>query len=140
MRYYFNIVLGNQRAEDHEGGEFDTLDAAKAEAVQVARDVAADRLRDGHTIGGSDQVEVMDEHGAMLQAIKFPAVILDSAERGPARASSGLPPAGLSLDLAGPDFLEHFHKSKSLFAESREIAASVGATFAEIRARLGSLG
>ena len=52
MLYLFNVVTGKGQIADPEGSEFSCLDDARAEARQIARELAADELRQGRAVSG----------------------------------------------------------------------------------------
>ena len=69
-RFYFNIIDGQKRIEDPDGSELADLDAARAEALQSARHLLADKVRDGHIVDGQ-KFEIRDANGAVLATIPF---------------------------------------------------------------------
>lgn len=69
-RYFFNILhTDNDLVPDDEGGDFEDYQAAKHEAVESLRDLAAEAIKGGrkaHDLA----IEIMDERGKVLGTIK----------------------------------------------------------------------
>ena len=65
-RYYFHILNeGLDPIHDDEGAEFEDYEAAKHEAVESIRDLAADAMKDGRKANGL-AIEIADEAGKVL--------------------------------------------------------------------------
>ena len=80
-RYFFNIRDGKTLIEDPDGTDLPNLDAARVEALAAARDILAERLRADQIVDGQ-RFEIMDEHGTLLDVVKFrDAMRLLSSER-----------------------------------------------------------
>jgi hypothetical protein len=142
MRYLFNIVLGSKRIQDPEGAEFADMGAARAEAEQSARDLAAEHLRGGQAIPGNWSIEITDNIGNVQATFPFVAVIVDgNAHFGPKRSANERTShliASMQAEYAA--FVEKRRRADLLFAETRELAASVRTTFQEMRRQLAALG
>ena len=63
--YFFHICSRTERIEDREGADFDTLDAALAEARLAAREILAEDLRKGH----------VDELGELMSRVPYKEAI-----------------------------------------------------------------
>src|SRR5262247_3149384 len=68
MLYLFNVVMGKGEIEDPEGSEFSCLDDARAEARQVARDLAAEELRQGRPVEADWRIDITDQFGSVQSA------------------------------------------------------------------------
>ncbi|TXN21780.1 MULTISPECIES: DUF6894 family protein [Methylobacterium] len=73
-RYFLHIREGAELIEDAEGMELPSLEAARAEALESARCILADRVRNGRPIGRGT-VEVTDETGAVLAYLPLRAAL-----------------------------------------------------------------
>jgi hypothetical protein len=71
-RYYFHPHNTARRLEDLEGGEFPSLDAAKADALDAIREFWSQAMLRGQDLGGM-RLEIADEGGATLAMIPFDA-------------------------------------------------------------------
>lgn len=119
--------MGARDLKDPEGWEFASLDEARQEAEQIARDLAAEELQQGGLVGEDWRVYVTDAGGSVYFTVSFGAAIL--------RRYGSL---GTSRD-ASERFQERRDYARALFEETRGIAANVVATFEEIRARVAQL-
>lgn len=68
--YYFHLRDGREFVPDETGIDLATIDDARREAVQSARDILADQLREGKALDGQ-LIEISDEHGAVLEVVTF---------------------------------------------------------------------
>ena len=133
MRYFFDVVLGQDRVRDPEGSDLDHFDAATAEAAQIAREFAAEVLSKGEAVRADWTIEVLNEAGQILTTCRLQDVILavDAAE------GNELSTKHSRIPLA---FYEYHWKSKTIFEETRSIVQDVRSTFNEIRKQLEQLG
>jgi hypothetical protein len=67
-RYFFHIRDGDELIEDFEGSEFPDLETAKAEALETALDIIAERVRSSVDLDGR-AFEIADEDGIVLAVI-----------------------------------------------------------------------
>jgi hypothetical protein len=74
-RYFLHIKEGPDVVIDPEGQNFADLPAAQVEAVEVARDLMAERLRAGRPMDLNSEVIVSDEHGDTLARVEFQAAL-----------------------------------------------------------------
>ncbi|WP_062017978.1 hypothetical protein [Aureimonas sp. AU4] len=58
-RYFFHLYRADTFIQDFEGEEFASLDRAKKEAVEAARELVATAVRMGQPING-DRIEICD--------------------------------------------------------------------------------
>jgi hypothetical protein len=70
QRYYFHVRHHEMLIRDPEGAEFETLEMARDEAVQAAREILAERLIKGDVIDG-EVFEISLEDGAIVATIPF---------------------------------------------------------------------
>ena len=70
QRYYFHVRHDETLVRDLEGAEFETLELAREEAVQAAREILAERLIKGDVIDG-EIFEITLENGEIVAAIPF---------------------------------------------------------------------
>ena len=69
--YYFHIRSEGSLIEDEEGLDLSDLDRAKAEALESARDIIADRALSGEPASLNDVFEITGESGEILLTIPF---------------------------------------------------------------------
>ena len=70
MRFYLHVhEVGKTVAIDPEGGEYVSLDMARFEAIEGARQLASDRALAGITFAGS--IEIATEGGEVLAVVPF---------------------------------------------------------------------
>jgi hypothetical protein len=68
-RYFFH-VFNDQTSLDEEGQEFPDLDAARAHAIEGARSLMWDSLKEGH-IDLSHHIAIQNDQGELLLDVKF---------------------------------------------------------------------
>ncbi len=56
---------------DPEGQDFPDLNAARIDAVEGAREIAADRVKSGEPINLADSFEIADEAGQIQTTVQF---------------------------------------------------------------------
>jgi hypothetical protein len=61
-KFYFHVRNGSELIEDPEGMELPNVVAARAEAIQAARDILAEKVRFGSDLKG-ELFEIWDENG-----------------------------------------------------------------------------
>lgn len=69
-RFYFHIVSGDTVIEDPDGSELPDLDTARAEALQSARHLLADKVRNGEIVDGQ-RFEIRNGTGDLLATVAF---------------------------------------------------------------------
>jgi hypothetical protein len=67
-RYYFNIREGSELIRDEEGTELPDPEAAHAEALASARDLAMDEIRRHNRVDGR-KIEIVSEFGDVIDMI-----------------------------------------------------------------------
>ncbi|MCR6501997.1 hypothetical protein MUO32_23460 [Shinella sp. CPCC 101442] len=68
--YFFHIRSRTERIEDREGGDFDTLQAALAEARVAAREILAEDVRKGQ-LDETRLFEIVDDQGELVARMPF---------------------------------------------------------------------
>jgi hypothetical protein len=69
-RFYFHIIQGGERIEDTEGSDLPNLAAARIEAIDSAREIAAHHARQGHYPDGQ-VFEISDDEGKIVLKMPF---------------------------------------------------------------------
>lgn len=69
-KFYFHIVSGDTVIEDPDGSELANLDVARAEALQSARHLLADKVRNGEVVDGQ-RFEIRNSTGDLLATVAF---------------------------------------------------------------------
>ncbi|TDW35789.1 hypothetical protein EV128_102334 [Rhizobium azibense] len=69
-RYYFNIIAGDGVREDLEGSELPSLERARIEAVEDARNLMSAAMLLGQDIS-SRRLEICNEAGDVLLTVPF---------------------------------------------------------------------
>ena len=69
-RFYLNLCMGGKFAEDPEGLDLPSVDAARQEAIKGARSILADDIRCGK-LDLNQCIEVADETGAVVTSVRF---------------------------------------------------------------------
>jgi nucleoid-associated protein YgaU len=64
-RYFFHLREGDRVLPDHDGSELPNLEAARAEAIQSARELLAAKLKAGEVVDGQ-AFEIADESGEVV--------------------------------------------------------------------------
>ena len=78
-RYYFHVRDGADLSRDTEGQEFSNLDAARAEAMNSAREMLGERLLHGGSMNAK-QIEIADETGHVVDVILARDIVLKNGE------------------------------------------------------------
>ncbi|WP_411034011.1 DUF6894 family protein [Shinella sp. BYT-45] len=79
-RYFFHICSRNERIEDLEGEDFDTVQAALAEARIAAREILADDILKGQT-DETRRFEIVDSQGHLVARVPFSEALSHPADR-----------------------------------------------------------
>jgi hypothetical protein len=69
-RYYFDVMSGNSVLEDMEGSELVDLTHAVAEALEDARALMSEAVRQGHDISDGSMV-IRDGDRTLLKVVRF---------------------------------------------------------------------
>ena len=72
-RYFFHVV-DDLDTVDHEGLELPNIEAAKAGAVEAARALICETVKDGH-IALDHWIDIQNEAGVVLETVLFRDVI-----------------------------------------------------------------
>lgn len=74
-RFYFHVRQGGLLVPDLEGTELPDRGCARDEAVNCARDLAAERIRAGRGLAGRS-IEIEDEQGVLVDSVSLLDVII----------------------------------------------------------------
>jgi hypothetical protein len=73
-KFYFHIRDGQNLTLDPEGAEFETLEAARVEAMNSARELLSHRILRGDVVDGQ-AFELTGEDGTVLNIVRFKDVM-----------------------------------------------------------------
>jgi hypothetical protein len=73
--YFLDVVTPANHFEDPEGGEYDGLQGARAEALASARQIMIDNIRSGRALGLKGRIEIRDEQRSLLESVFFAKAI-----------------------------------------------------------------
>lgn len=118
MRYFFEVIDGSDRVRDHEGGDYVALAAAKAEAEQVARDIAAEHLQQGRALPLTWRIDVIDGSGQVCARVAFEAAIL---EKNPKTSGTAFPHRGPQPIAAMLGLLDEYRRAHTLLVEAHKL-------------------
>jgi hypothetical protein len=133
MLYLFNVVMGKGEIADPEGSEFSCLDEARAEAKQIARDLAAEELQQGRPVEADWRIDVTDQFGRVQAVVRFQSILLKPR----LRVVSSKPAAEHAQSIS--DNAAFLDRAQALRQEMHTITANITATFEEMRAQLAQL-
>src|SRR5262245_66037084 len=80
MHYFLHIVTDNERIVDPDGAEFLSLEAARLEASQSARDLMASELIAGRTVPFGWRVQIADKDETIVLTIPFATLVFGSGD------------------------------------------------------------
>ena len=86
LHLHMNIRTGDALTIDPEGAAFETLEAARLEAIAAARQIMVDRILAGKPVDGS-QFELSDATGSVVLVVPFEDAIRSLAPRTRSTAS-----------------------------------------------------
>lgn len=75
-RYFFNVRKGSKTVVDPEGSELPDLAAARAEAIENARDMMSRAILKGYDISRRYVIDICGEDGSVLLQVPFAEAIL----------------------------------------------------------------
>ncbi|KQT50288.1 hypothetical protein ASG43_21675 [Aureimonas sp. Leaf454] len=78
MRYFFHVRQHSALLKDDDGIELDGIDIVLQEATAGARDIMAERLKQGCPLDVNTTFEVHDEAGSVVLSLSFASVLLMS--------------------------------------------------------------
>lgn len=73
-RYFFHVCNGDGFTQDPAGAELPSADAARAEAIRIARGIMADEMQSGQ-MNLASFVEIEDAEGEHLCTVTFPEAV-----------------------------------------------------------------
>jgi glucose-6-phosphate-specific signal transduction histidine kinase len=141
MLYLINIVKGKSQVRDPEGAEFADLQAARLEAEQTARDLAAEELRSGKPVPADWTVEVTDHIGNVVATIPFSSLMV-----APHATRARVKPTTASVAQLNETvqdqyrvFLEHHRRAREAFLESSKVRAEIRVGFTQLWRQLAAV-
>ena len=69
-RYHFDVVTARETIRDPEGTELPSIEAARSEAIEDARQLMATAMLSGRDIS-TRRIEIMNDLGVLLLVIPF---------------------------------------------------------------------
>ena len=69
--YFIHVYQRGRLAKDKEGKRFADLEAAELEAIQAAREMAAQKVRAGKVLDLSSRLEIVDGNGKLISVVTF---------------------------------------------------------------------
>jgi|EndMetStandDraft_4_1072995.scaffolds.fasta_scaffold221277_2 hypothetical protein len=69
-RFFFYIIDGEETLEDPDGTELADLEAARLDALQSARHLLAEKVKNGEVVDGQ-KFEIRDGDGNLLAIVPF---------------------------------------------------------------------
>jgi hypothetical protein len=73
--YFLDVVGGESRLEDPEGGHLDSIEAAYAETRDAILEMVANDVREGKRLGLERRIEIRDEQGKVIAIVAFGDVV-----------------------------------------------------------------
>jgi hypothetical protein len=138
MRYFTHIVTDRERIVDTDGAEFPSLEAARREAIQSARDLMAGELMAGRTVPLGWRLQIADTHETIVVTIPFATLV--SADGDPYTPRAGAQVAGVrepdARELAKATIL-HSQQSRAEIREGLDQLWAQLRTLGKMNARLG---
>jgi len=129
MRYYFHIVTDRERIRDPDGEEFSSLDAAREEATQSARDLIAEKLRCGQAVPSRWHIQIALEDETIVETVRFTSLLLGHE----------VPPRP-RLQASGRSHRELIARAQAVFIRAQNTTAEIRSNLTELRASLERLG
>ena len=127
MRYYFHILTDRERLRDHDGEHFSSLEAAREEATQSARELIADELRRGRAAPSRWRIQIAQSDDTIVDTVRFAPLLMGDGDY-PRR-----PRVTQKID---PEFIAH---AKATFAYARTTNAEIRNHLIELRDNLQTL-
>jgi hypothetical protein len=69
--FFLDVVTGENRLEDPDGGEHADVGLAQAEARLAIRDLVANDIREGRRLGLERRIDIRDEQGEIVACVEF---------------------------------------------------------------------
>jgi hypothetical protein len=124
MHYYFHIVTDAERHRDPDGEECSSLDLARAEATQSARDLIAEELRCGREVPSQWRIQIALEDEAIVETVAFTSLLPDHKGSPPRPRMHG----------------ELFARAEATFTRAQNTTAEIRSQLTELRDNLERLG
>jgi hypothetical protein len=76
MRYFFHIRHHDAVVKDPEGTELEGIESVRREAKEAAREIIADRIRNGRPLHIDTTFEIRDGNDSVVLMLPFASVLL----------------------------------------------------------------
>jgi len=130
MHYYFHILTDAERHRDPDGEECSSLDLAREEATQSARDLIAEELRCGREVPSQWRIQIALEDEAIVETVAFTSLLLDHKGSPPRRRPQ----------VSGRMHRELFARAEAAFSRAQSTTAEIWSQLTELRDNLERLG
>jgi hypothetical protein len=128
MHYYFHILTDAERHRDPDGEECSSLDLAREEATQSARDLIAEELRCGREVPSQWRIQIALEDEAIVETVAFTSLLLDH---------KGSPPRS---QVSGRMHGELFARAEAAFTRAQNTTVEIWSQLTELKDNLERLG
>src|SRR5262249_37635802 len=129
MHYYFHILTDAERHRDPDGEECSSLDSAREEATQSARDLIAEELRCGREVPSQSRIQIALEDEAIVETVAFTSLLLDH---------KGSPPRPRP-QVSGRMHPELFARAEATFTRALNTTEEIRSQLTELRDNLERL-
>ena len=130
MHYYFHILTDSERHRDPDGEECSSLDLAREEATQSARDLIAEELRCGRQVPSQWRIQIALEDEVIVETVAFTSLLLDH---------KGSPPHPRP-QVSGRMHAELFARANATFTRTQNTTVEIWSHLIELRDNLERLG
>jgi hypothetical protein len=69
--FFLDVVTGDNRLEDPDGGEHGNVGSAQDEACVAIRELVANDIREGRRLGLERRIDIRDRHGEVVACVEF---------------------------------------------------------------------
>jgi hypothetical protein len=69
--FFLDVVTGDNRLEDPDGGEHGNVGLAQAEACLAIRELVANDIREGRRLGLDRRIDIRDRAGNVVATVDF---------------------------------------------------------------------
>src|SRR5262245_54171954 len=128
MRYYFHILTDRERLRDPDGEEFSSLDAAREEATQSARDLIAEKLRCGQAVPSRWRIQIALKDETIVETVPFASLLLGHEASPPPRTQ-----------VRGRNHREVIARAQATFTRAQNATVEIGSHLTELMDNLETL-
>jgi hypothetical protein len=96
-RFFLHLKRGAQLIRDHEGSELKNAEAAHTEAIQAAREICADAVKEGRQVM-ADALIIVDEAGGQVRFLPMTEILPKGSTE--SQAPTGSKHCELAADLS----------------------------------------